>query len=63
MTPLGRIMNRVSKDIDTVDNVFPQNWRVVISQLFMVNFISIDFIFIINQYAVSKLILKTLSKS
>ncbi|XP_069963569.1 multidrug resistance-associated protein 1 isoform X5 [Bactrocera oleae] len=36
MTPLGRIMNRFAKDIDTIDNVLPQNWRVVISQFFSV---------------------------
>ncbi|KAI8125131.1 Multidrug resistance-associated protein 1 [Lucilia cuprina] len=29
-TPLGRIVNRFSKDIDTVDTILPMNWRVVI---------------------------------
>lgn len=63
MTPLGRIMNRFAKDIDTIDNVLPQNWRVVISQFFSVNFIPIDFIFKIKQCALSKPILKTLLES
>lgn len=35
-TPLGRIVNRFSKDIDTIDNVLPFNIRVVLSQAFMV---------------------------
>ncbi|XP_050740738.1 multidrug resistance-associated protein 1 isoform X5 [Drosophila biarmipes] len=35
-TPLGRIVNRFSKDIDTIDNVLPFNIRVVIGQAFMV---------------------------
>ncbi|XP_065356721.1 multidrug resistance-associated protein 1 isoform X2 [Calliphora vicina] len=35
-TPLGRIVNRFSKDIDTVDTILPLNWRVVISQAFAV---------------------------
>lgn len=35
-TPLGRIVNRYAKDIDTIDNVLPFNLRVVISQAFMV---------------------------
>lgn len=35
-TPLGRIVNRFSKDIDTVDNVLPFNIRVVLGQAFMV---------------------------
>lgn len=36
ITPLGRIVNRFSKDIDTIDNVLPFNIRVVISQAYMV---------------------------
>lgn len=36
ITPLGRIVNRFSKDIDTIDNVLPFNIRVVLSQAFMV---------------------------
>lgn len=35
-TPLGRIVNRFSKDIDTIDIILPLNWRVVISQAFSV---------------------------
>ncbi|XP_034128594.1 multidrug resistance-associated protein 1 isoform X6 [Drosophila guanche] len=35
-TPLGRIVNRFSKDIDTIDNVLPFNIRVVMGQGFMV---------------------------
>ncbi|XP_033248602.1 multidrug resistance-associated protein 1 isoform X7 [Drosophila miranda] len=35
-TPLGRIVNRFSKDIDTIDNVLPFNIRVVLGQGFMV---------------------------
>lgn len=35
-TPLGRIVNRFSKDIDTVDNVLPHIMRSVITQAFAV---------------------------
>ncbi|XP_055852918.1 multidrug resistance-associated protein 1 isoform X3 [Episyrphus balteatus] len=35
-TPLGRIINRFSKDIDTVDNVLPMGVRSLISQSFAV---------------------------
>ncbi|XP_017108724.1 multidrug resistance-associated protein 1 isoform X6 [Drosophila bipectinata] len=35
-TPLGRIVNRFAKDVDTIDNVLPMLWRVVISQAFAV---------------------------
>lgn len=35
-TPLGRIVNRFSKDIDTIDTVLPFNWRFVITQTFAV---------------------------
>ncbi|KQS70504.1 multidrug resistance-associated protein 1 isoform X8 [Drosophila erecta] len=35
-TPLGRIVNRFSKDIDTIDNVLPFNIRVVMGQAYMV---------------------------
>ncbi|XP_052851265.1 multidrug resistance-associated protein 1 isoform X4 [Drosophila gunungcola] len=35
-TPLGRVVNRFSKDIDTIDNVLPFNIRVVIGQAYMV---------------------------
>lgn len=38
ITPLGRIVNRFSKDIDTVDNVLPLNLRVVITQAYAVKF-------------------------
>ncbi|XP_016987825.1 multidrug resistance-associated protein 1 isoform X6 [Drosophila rhopaloa] len=35
-TPLGRIVNRFSKDVDTIDNALPMLWRMVISQAFAV---------------------------
>lgn len=35
-TPIGRIVNRFAKDIDTVDNILPQNIRAMISTLFSV---------------------------
>ncbi|XP_034128593.1 multidrug resistance-associated protein 1 isoform X5 [Drosophila guanche] len=35
-TPLGRVVNRFSKDVDTIDNTLPVLWRVVISQAFAV---------------------------
>lgn len=35
-TPLGRIVNRFSRDIEVVDTILPLNWRVVISQAFAV---------------------------
>lgn len=35
-TPLGRIVNRFSKDINTLDTVLPFNWRIVISLAFSV---------------------------
>lgn len=37
MTPVGRILNRFSKDIDTVDNVLPINLRSFLTTGFMVN--------------------------
>lgn len=30
-TPLGRVVNRFAKDIDSVDNILPQNWRSVMT--------------------------------
>lgn len=38
ITPLGRIVNRFSKDMDTIDNVLPLNLRVVITQAYAVNY-------------------------
>jgi ATP-binding cassette subfamily C (CFTR/MRP) protein 1 len=35
-TPLGRILNRCGKDIDTVDNAIPMNSQLVLYQLFLV---------------------------
>ncbi|KPU73773.1 uncharacterized protein Dana_GF14209, isoform G [Drosophila ananassae] len=35
-TPLGRVVNRFSKDIDTIDIILPLNIRVVLMQAFMV---------------------------
>ena len=37
-TPLGRIVNRFSKDVDTIDNMLPLNLRIVITQAFAVSF-------------------------
>ncbi|XP_032311198.1 multidrug resistance-associated protein 1 isoform X23 [Drosophila ananassae] len=34
-TPLGRVVNRFSKDIDTIDIILPLNIRVVLMQAFM----------------------------
>ncbi|XP_033149992.1 LOW QUALITY PROTEIN: multidrug resistance-associated protein 1 [Drosophila busckii] len=36
ITPLGRIVNRFSKDVDTVDSTLPLNLRVAVTQLFAV---------------------------
>lgn len=36
VTPLGRLVNRFSKDIDTIDVILPLNLRVVILQALMV---------------------------
>lgn len=36
VTPVGRTLNRFSKDIDTIDNVLPQILRGFLIQLFMV---------------------------
>ncbi|KAL9928611.1 multidrug-Resistance like Protein 1 isoform 6-T8 [Glossina fuscipes fuscipes] len=36
VTPLGRLVNRFSKDIDTIDVILPLNLRVVIMQALMV---------------------------
>lgn len=38
VTPQGRVLNRFSKDVDTLDNVLPQLLRVFISQIFSVSF-------------------------
>lgn len=35
-TPLGRILNRFSKDVDTVDNILPLNIRLMLVQFFSV---------------------------
>lgn len=37
-TPLGRVLNRFSKDVDVVDNTLPQTFRSWISQFFGVIF-------------------------
>lgn len=36
ITPLGRIVNRFSKDVDTVDNTLPLNLRFGVMQLYAV---------------------------
>lgn len=35
-TPQGRILNRFSKDVDTVDNVLPQIFRSFLTMLLSV---------------------------
>jgi len=35
-TPIGRIVNRFSKDIDIVDNILPQVLRALVTMLFTV---------------------------
>lgn len=42
-TPLGRVLNRFSKDVDVVDNTLPQTFRSWISQFFGVIFKLIGF--------------------
>lgn len=37
-TPLGRILNRFSKDVDVVDNALPAIFRFGLSMFFSVNF-------------------------
>lgn len=55
-TPLGRIVNRFSKDVDVVDNMIPLILRFAILMLFSVSLnyifykIGADFIFLINRY-------------
>ncbi|CRL00438.1 CLUMA_CG013703, isoform B [Clunio marinus] len=39
VTPLGRILNRFSKDVDTCDNVLPHVLRMFIAMVFGVSFI------------------------
>lgn len=39
-TPVGRILNRFSKEIDVLDIVLPQNLKSFILQLFGVNFLN-----------------------
>lgn len=36
-TPLGRIMNRFSRDVDVVDNILPQIMRIWIMMIFNVS--------------------------
>jgi len=38
ITPLGRILNRFSKDVDTCDNVLPHVLRMFIAMTFGVSF-------------------------
>ncbi|XP_017473670.1 PREDICTED: multidrug resistance-associated protein 1 isoform X3 [Rhagoletis zephyria] len=35
-TPLGRVVNRFAKDVDSIDNILPQNWRSVMTTGFSV---------------------------
>uniref|UniRef100_A0A182UFF2 ABC-type glutathione-S-conjugate transporter n=1 Tax=Anopheles melas TaxID=34690 RepID=A0A182UFF2_9DIPT len=37
-TPLGRVLNRFSKDVDTVDNTLPQLIRSFLAQFFAISF-------------------------
>ena len=39
-TPLGRILNRFSKDVDTCDNVLPHVTRMLIAMNFTVSLIN-----------------------
>lgn len=41
-TPLGRIMNRFSKDVDVVDNILPQMMRIWIMMIFNVSIIRMN---------------------
>lgn len=43
-TPMGRILNRFSKDVDTVDNVLPQVLRAWCMTFFSVNFYPAPFV-------------------
>lgn len=36
-TPMGRITNRFSKDVETIDNILPQVFRIFLSGFFGVN--------------------------
>lgn len=38
ITPVGRILNRFSKDVDTLDNVLPMGLRGWVSCFFAVSF-------------------------
>lgn len=38
ITPMGRILNRFSKDVEAVDNVLPSIFRFGLSMFFSVNF-------------------------
>lgn len=42
-TPLGRILNRFSKDVDVVDNTLPQVLRSWIMMFFGVNTLSLTY--------------------
>lgn len=37
-TPIGRIVNRFAKDVDTLDNILPQNIRGWLMCFFEVNY-------------------------
>ena len=42
-TPLGRILNRFSKDVDTCDNVLPHVTRMLIAMNFTVSLINFEY--------------------
>uniref|UniRef100_A0A182SIT1 ABC transmembrane type-1 domain-containing protein n=1 Tax=Anopheles maculatus TaxID=74869 RepID=A0A182SIT1_9DIPT len=42
-TPLGRVLNRFSKDVDTVDNTLPQLIRSFLAQFFAVMILMASF--------------------
>lgn len=43
-TPLGRIVNRFSRDVDVVDNILPQIMRIWIMMIFNVSMTNVKYI-------------------
>lgn len=61
-TPLGRLLNRFSKDIDAVDNTIPQTIRAWISTVFSVWLWLLLYFFFLRQYFHFIFILFTLNR-